>query len=138
MIIKEALAASTVATPRALIDHNAAQLARFGYAPISDAVAEPDWSQMWDCLKADFSSRHRPDVPSWGKLPARPRAAARIYMRRRLFADRLFEDCQLAYLQLHEQGIGTELVEAYTLARDAYEEAVFQFGDARATLEELL
>ncbi len=138
MIMNAVLAAPLGATPRALIDHSAAQLARFGYAPFADAGAEPDWSHMWDCLKADFSSRHRPDVPSWGNLPVRPRAAARIYIRRRLFADRLFEDCQLAYLQLHEQGIGTELVEAYTLARDAYEEAVFQFGDARAVLDELL
>ncbi len=138
MIMSANLLAAVASTPQALIDNNAAQLARFGYAPFADTGAEPDWAHMWDALKADFATRHRRHVPSWGDMPVRPQAAARIYMRRRLFADRLFEDCQFAYGQLHEQGIGTELVEAYTLARDAYEEAVFQFGDARAALEELL
>jgi uroporphyrinogen-III synthase len=66
-----------------------------------------------------------------------PQEGARIYMRRRLLADRLFEECQVLYRCLHEEGINTERVEAYTLARDAYEEAVLDFGKAREMLEEV-
>ncbi|MBK7765049.1 MAG: hypothetical protein IPI44_02525 [Sulfuritalea sp.] len=58
-------------------------------------------------------------------------------MRRRLLADRLFEECQELYRRLHAEGINTELVEAYALARDAYEESVLDFGRAREMLEEV-
>jgi hypothetical protein len=41
------------------------------------------------------------------------------------------------YRCLHEEGINVERVEAYTLARDAYEEAVLDFGKAREMLEDV-
>lgn len=122
--------------PRRLVEHNAEQLARFGYVPFGGA--EPDWDSMWVLLKGDFATLARPDVPDYGELSPWPREAARIYMRRRLIADRLFEECRGRYDALHAQGIDTELVEAYSLARDAYEESVFDFGRARERLEEVL
>ncbi len=123
-------------TPRRLVEHNAEQLARFGYVPFGGA--EPDWEGMWALLKGDFATLARPEVPDYGELSPWPREAARIYMRRRLVADRLFEECRRLYDALHARGIDTELVEAYSLARDAYEESVYDFGRAREKLDEVL
>lgn len=127
--------ATAAVTPRQLIDRGVAELRRFGYEPFSGDA--PDWASMWTLLKGDFAADRSP-VPDFGELTAWPQEAARIYMRRRLIADRLFEECRMLYDRLHAEGIGTDLVEAYTLARDAYEEAVMEFGAAREKLEEVL
>lgn len=126
----------TATTPQRLIDRGAGELRRFGYVPQRDD--EPDWSAMWQLLKGDFATAARLQVPDFDRLGPWPQQAARIYMRRRLLADRLFEDCTVLYDRIHSQGIGTDLVEAYTLARDAYEDAVMEFGDAREKLEQVL
>lgn len=124
-----------LASPQHLIDGEIAELKRFGYMPFGDA--DPDWAGMWRLLRGDFATLRRARVPSYAEMSPWPREAARIYMRRRLLADRLFEECQALYGRLHGEGINTERVEAYTLARDAYEDAVLDFGKARATLEEV-
>jgi hypothetical protein len=123
------------ASPQNLIDSEVAELRRFGYTPFGDAA--PDWPGMWELLKGDFATLRRPHVPAYADMTPWPQEGARIYMRRRLLADRLFEECQVLYARVHVEGINTELVEAYTLARDAYEEAVLDFGKARAMLEEV-
>lgn len=123
------------ASPQQLIDGEIAELKRFGYAPFGDAA--PDWAAMWQLLKGDFATRQRAQVPGYAQMSPWPQEGARIYMRRRLLADRLFEECQALYRRVHAEGINTELVEAYTLARDAYEDAVLDFGKARAMLEEV-
>jgi hypothetical protein len=122
-------------SPQNLIDGEIAELKRFGYTPFGDAV--PDWAGMWQLLKGDFTTLRRAGVPGYEGMSPWPQEGARIYMRRRLLADRLFEECQVLYRCLHEEGIGTERVEAYSLARDAYEEAVLDFGKAREMLEEV-
>lgn len=122
-------------SPQNLIDGEVAELKRFGYTPFGDAA--PDWEGMWQLLKGDFTTLQRKHVPTYSVMSPWPQEGARIYMRRRLLADRLFEECQVLYRCLHEEGINTERVEAYTLARDAYEEAVFDFGKAREMLEEV-
>jgi hypothetical protein len=122
-------------SPQNLIDGEVAELRRFGYTPFGDAA--PDWAGMWELLKGDFATLRRPYVPAYAGMTPWPQEGARIYMRRRLLADRLFEECQALYARVHAEGINTELVEAYTLARDAYEEAVLDFGKARAMLEEV-
>lgn len=118
-----------------LLDGEVAGLRRFGYSPLGDAA--PDWAAMWELLKGDFATLRRARVPGYAELGPWPREGARIYMRRRLLADRLFEECQARYLQLHAEGIETERVEAYALAREAYEDAVLDFGKARAALEQV-
>ncbi len=125
-----------LASPQRLIDGEIAELKRFGYLPADDAA--PDWAGMWRLLQGDFATLSRPRVPGYAEMSPWPQAGARLYMRRRLWADRLFEDCQELYRRVHAEGIDTELVEAYTLAREAYEDAVLEFGRARATLEEVL
>lgn len=124
-----------LASPEKLIDGEIAELTRYGYAPF--VGAEPDWGGMWELLKGDFSTLRRAHVPAYAEMTPWPREGARIYMRRRLLADRLFEDCQVLYRSLHAEGINTERVEAYTLAREAYEDAVLDFGKAREMLEEV-
>jgi len=122
-------------SPQQLIDGEIAGLKRFGYAPSSDAAA--DWDGMWQLLKGDFATLRRANVPNYAEMSPWPQEGARIYMRRRLLADRLFEECQELYRRLHGDGINTELVEAYSLAREAYEEAVLDFGKAREMLEDV-
>lgn len=122
-------------SPQGLLDGEIAELKRFGYEPFGGT--EPDWNGMWQLLKDDFATLRRPRVPDYAALSPWPRQAARIYMRRRLLADRLFEECQILYRGLHREGINTERVEAYSLGRDAYEEAVLDFGKAREMLEDV-
>lgn len=119
-----------------LVEGNAEHLTRFGYAP-ADATA-PDWERTWQLLMSDFATAARPAVPSYERMTARSQLAARIYMRRRLLADRLFEECRSLYEELHAKGVDAELVETYALAREAYEDGVYQFGDARRVLAETL
>ena len=122
-------------SPQHLIDGEVAELRRFGYTPFGDAA--PDWAGMWELLKGDFATLRRAHVPAYAGMTPWPQEGVRNYMRRRLLADRLFEECQSLYARVHAEGINTELVEAYTLARDAYEEAVLDFGKARAMLEDV-
>lgn len=121
------------ASPQQLIDRTIAGLERFGYSQCADA--SPDWAGMWQLLRGDFATQKRAHVPGYAEMSPWAREGARIYMRRRLLADRLFEECQELYRRLHAEGINTELVEAYALARDAYEESVMDFGRAREMLE---
>lgn len=122
-------------SPQNLIDGEIAELKRFGYTPFGDAA--PDWDGMWLLLKGDFATLRRAQVPAYAEMSPWPQEGARIYMRRRLLADRLFEECQELYRRLHDEGISTERVEAYALGRDAYEEAVLDFGKAREMLEDV-
>lgn len=122
-------------SPQHLIEGGIAELKRFGYTPFGDAA--PDWAGMWGLLKGDFATLRRAQVPTYAEMSPWPQEGARIYMRRRLLADRLFEECQEFYRRLHGEGINTELVEAYALAREAYEEAVLDFGKAREILEDV-
>jgi hypothetical protein len=120
-------------SPEQLIDSEVAELRRFGYTPFGTAA--PDWVGMWQLLQGDFATLQRAHVPAYAEMTPWPQEGARIYMRRRLLADRLFEECQALYRRLHGEGIKTELVEAYSLAREAYEDAVLDFGRAREMLE---
>jgi hypothetical protein len=127
-----------LSSPQHLIDGQIAQLKRFGFGAFaSSATDAPHWTQMWEFLKGDFATVQRAHVPSYEEMSPWPQEGARIYMRRRLLADHLFEECQNLYQRLHSDGINSELVEAYTLARDAYEDSVGDFGAARETLEKV-
>ncbi|MCX7162377.1 MAG: hypothetical protein WCI19_06350 [Betaproteobacteria bacterium] len=123
------------ASPESLLEGEVAGLGRFGYAPVGDAA--PDWAGMWQLLQGDFATLQRTRVPAYAEMSPWPQQGARIYMRRRLLADRLFDECRELYRRVHGEGINSELVEAYTLAREAYEDAVLDFGKARAMLEDV-
>lgn len=124
-----------IPSPDRLVESNVSVLSKFGYCPFSGK--DENWSEMWAVLQSDFATQRRPRVPSYEQLTPTQQEAARIYMRRRLIADRLFEECRKAQAELY-QTFNTELVERYALTRDAYEDSVEDFGRARVKLEELL
>lgn len=121
-----------IPSPDRLVESNVSVLAKFGYCPFSGQ--DENWSEMWAMLQSDFATQRRPRVPEYTQLSPTQQEAARIYMRRRLIADRLFEECRKAQADLY-QNFNTELVERYALARDAYEESIEDFGRARVVLE---
>lgn len=123
--------------PDPLVEERHAVLQRYGYR-LDHGDQERDWAGMWRLLQGDFATKARPWIPAYEQLTARQQEAARIYMRRRLIADELLDACKIAHAELHRAGIDPELVERYALARDAYEDAVMDFGRAREQLEALL
>ena len=122
-------------SPDKLVESNASVLAKFGYQPFTSE--NEDWKGMWRLLRSDFTTAVRTVVPGFEELTPSQREAAKVYMRRRLVADRLFEECRGAQAEVHK-GIGTEAVERYAIAREAYEDSVEDFGRAREKLESLL
>lgn len=122
-------------SPDKLVEANASVLARFGYRPFEGE--EDNWGEMWKLLKGDFTTQKRPWVADFTELTPTQREAAKVYMRRRLIADRLFEECRKAQADLYQR-IDTELVERYAVAREAYEDSVEDFGKAREKVDSLL
>ncbi|MDD3448238.1 MAG: hypothetical protein PHF72_04320 [Gammaproteobacteria bacterium] len=124
-----------VPSPDQLVEAGAGVLARFGYRP--NLGGEEDWAEMWLLLRGDFATHGRPAVPAYPELRPSQQEAARVYMRRRLIADRLWEECRKAQAGLYGR-IDTEAVARYSIAREAYEESVEDFGRAREQVEAML
>jgi hypothetical protein len=130
----------TAAAPRfpdPLVEERHGVLARYGYR-LGHGDAARDWPGMWKLLQGDFATLARPWVAGFEQLTPRQQEAARVYMRRRLLADELLDACKQAHADLHRAGIAPEPVERYAIARDAYEDAVMDFGRARERLDALL
>lgn len=123
--------------PDPLVEERHGVLARYGYR-LDRGTAERDWPGMWKLLQGDFATKARPFVAAFAQLSPRQQEAARVYMRRRLVADELLDACKEAHADLHRGGIAPEAVERYAIARDAYEDAVMDFGRAREQLDALL
>ena len=124
--------------PNRLFDDGRDVLARFGYRYAGAGDWFEDWSEMWDLLRGDFATDARPDVPAYADLSESQRAAAEDYMARRLTADRRLVACEKAHREMLAEGINNDLVELYSAVREAYEESVEAFGDARERLAALL
>ena len=122
-------------SPDQLVESNASVLAKFGYQPFGGE--DEDWGGMWTLLQGDFTTQQRPRVLDFEDLTLSQQEAAKVYMRRRLIADRLFEECRKAQADLFK-GIDTERVERYSIAREAYEDSVEDFGKAREKLDSML
>ena len=122
-------------SPDQLVEQGDSVLAKFGYKPFGGE--EEHWADMWALLKGDFTTQKRPEVSDFNDLTLSLQEAAKVYMRRRLIADRFFEECRKAQADLWK-GIQTDGVERYTIARDAYEDSVNDFGAARERVEMLL
>ncbi len=131
------VAAAAPRFPDPLVEERHGILARYGYR-LDRGGLERDWPGMWKLLQGDFATRGRPWVTGFEQLSPRQQEAARVYMRRRLVADELLDACKQAHADLHQSGIAPELVERYAIARDAYEDAVMEFGRAREQLDTLL
>lgn len=124
--------------PNKLFSDGRSVLSRFGYRPLAAGETRQDWAAMWDLLRPDFADMGHPAVPAYDALDAEQKAAARDYMSRRLIADRNLEHCEDLHVRLFNGGISTDQVERYSEAREAYEESVEAFGDAREVLTALL
>jgi hypothetical protein len=123
--------------PNHLFEDNRKRLAEFGFRPLAAGDFPTDWAAMWEKLKADFAC-FRDGGPAYAALRADQRAAAQLYMERRLVADRRLIACERCHGEMLRQGMDNELVELYAAARESYEEAVEAFGAAREKLEALL
>ncbi|PWC45897.1 hypothetical protein [Azospirillum sp. TSO22-1] len=126
--------------PNRLLIDGRAVLARYGYRHMEampDAGAV-DWAALWDQLRGDFATHDHPTVPLLGALSGEAAAAARAYMVCGLDADLKLDRCEALHVRLFGEGIATDLVENYAVARDAYEDAVEAFGAAGARLTRLL
>lgn len=119
--------------PNPLFDQGRRVLARFGYR--DGAASRTDWAAMWSALAGDFAVD---GVPPYDHLTPSQQSAARDYMQRRLLADHNLEACEELHYALYDNGIDTELVERYALAREVYEDSVEDFGRARERLDAML
>jgi len=126
------------AFPDPLVEGARSVLRQYGYRHLAAGEARDDWAEMWRLLKGDFTTLSHPDVPDFDALPEPAREAAQEYMRRRLIADHLLDQCQAAHARVHGGGIETANVEAYAEAREAYEHSVEAFGAAREAAAEAL
>lgn len=119
--------------PNRLFDQGRSVLAKFGFRHA--AADRTDWAEMWAALAGDFALR---GLPPYDRLSPPQQNAAREYMRRRLLADRNLDACEELHYALYDNGIDTELVERYALAREVYEDSVEDFGRARERLDAML
>lgn len=124
--------------PNKLFSNGRSVLSRFGYRHLEDGEIREDWAEMWDLLRPDFATSQRPSIPAYTGLTPEQQVAARDYMARRLIADRNLETCETLHVALFAHGISTDGVDRYSVARDAYEDSVEAFGDARQRLDALL
>lgn len=124
--------------PNRLFADGRSILAKFGYRHLGEGEVREDWAEMWELLRPDFTDSRRVSVASYDRLTPEQKAAAREYMSRRLIADRNLERCEELHVKLFSEGINTDIVERYAVAREAYEDSVEAFGDARERLDALL
>lgn len=117
--------------PNELFDRGREILGRYGYRP---RASELDFAGAWARLAGDFPM----PVPDWSRLTAEQRCAAEAYLQLRLEADRRLEECEAVHARLLQAGIDGDLVETYAVAREAYEDTVEAFGEARTRLEQSL
>ncbi|WP_448204346.1 hypothetical protein [Azospirillum sp. sgz302134] len=132
--------AHTHATPDRLLSAGRRALARFGSRELDHVPADAfiDWNALWDELRGDFATQALPRVPEYEALDPAVREAARVYIRQRLVSDVMLGRCEELHRDLFAHGICTDAVEAYAVARDAYEDSVEAFGAARVRLAGLL
>ncbi|MBP2313554.1 hypothetical protein [Azospirillum soli] len=132
--------AHTHATPDRLLSAGRRVLARFGSRTLDHVPTDEfiNWVALWDELRGDFATQALPHVPAFDELPPAARDAARAYIRQRLISDVTLGRCEELHRDLFARGICTDGVEAYAVARDAYEDSVEAFGAARVRLAGLL
>lgn len=128
------------ATPDRLLSAGRRVLARFGSRELDHVPDDAfiDWVTLWDELRGDFATQALPRVPGFDTLGPAAREAAKAYIRQRLVSDVLLGRCEELHRDLFAHGICTDAVEAYAVARDAFEDSVEAFGAARIRLAELL
>lgn len=108
-------------------------LKRFGYG-LGDAAAKAEAG--WTLLHADFAPGV--PIPALSAMDPRTRLLVEGYLDRRARLDVLMDSCDAAHLRILQEGARPTLVEAYAGARDAYEDAVEDFGAHRERVQKAL
>jgi len=123
-----------------VLEQSLARLGRYGYGGQDGerTPTEAELAALWQRLKGDFADLAHPEVPDLQALAPAARAEAKRYVTLKLEADRLLAECTRMHAEILAQGIVPERIEAYSRIRDDYEDMVMAFGEARATLTELL
>jgi len=123
--------------PNTLFSTGRSILSKFGYVHFEDGQGRDDWAEMWEHLRPDFPLP-AVQIPSYNDLDGSIQSAARKYMEIRLLADHYLDECERLHVDIFKGNIETDLVEAYSLARDRYEHSVDNFGEARIFVQGLL
>jgi hypothetical protein len=110
-----------------------AELKRFGYRA---GVDDSDYLTIWRQLRGDFPARWAGvEFPA---LTGEARAVVQRYCAHRASLDALMDRCDEIHLEIFHYGPGRDRVETYADARDAYEDAVDEFGELRAAVQAAL
>ncbi len=107
-------------------------LKRFGYGRCAAASAEASLQSEWELLLPDFNAP--PRAASIQSLPPSVRQLAEEYVRQRREIDRLMHVCDESHARIASAGARPDLVEAYTVDRDRFENAVEAFSAQRVAL----
>jgi hypothetical protein len=108
-------------------------LERFGYGRLEVKVSDEELEREWALLLPDFSSPAAP-AARLAALPPHLRKLAAEHVRQRRAADRLMLQCDEAHARIATEGARPELVEAYAVVRDSFEQAVEDFAAHRELL----
>lgn len=107
------------------------ELARFGYKEITSlANHEINLESEWEILKTDFLTHTKPTLPAFAELSALTKDTVLAYLLKRRAADNLMDQCDQIHLKVAQLGASKANVNDYILARDAFEDAVEDFGKA--------
>lgn len=107
-------------------------LKRFGYQASPPGDRLEDMAHEWDLLAPGIHPALA-DIPL-GQLSESKLALAVQRVRDRRQLDRMMEECDRAHARIAEGGAGPDLVEAYTILRDRFEDAVEEFLASGAEL----
>jgi hypothetical protein len=101
-------------------------LKRFGYGQAATTVSGEALEREWALLAPDFLAQALV-MPLSAMQPALRRLAEE-HVRRRRVVDQLMQVCDVAHARIAGAGARPDLVEAYAVARDEFEEAVEYFA----------
>lgn len=112
-------------------------LKRFGYGSLEATVSAEALETEWALLLSDFQLAGRSTPPLSGMSPAL-RTLADEHVGQRRAVDQLMLLCDQAHARIAASGAHPDLVEAYAVVRDRFEEAVEEFAAHREVLARAL
>lgn len=112
-------------------------LKRFGYGQVEAKASGEALEREWALLLPDFSLPQAPTLPLSAMSPPL-RQLAEEHVRQRRAVDQLMHVCDQAHARIAASGAQPQLVEAYAVVRDQFEEAVEHFAAHRDVLAKAL
>ncbi len=112
-------------------------LEKFGYQQAGASTSDEELQREWALLLQDFPVEAR-QGGELADLAPDVRDLAAEHVRQRRETDRLFLECERAHLRIAAEGARPDLVEAYAVVRDGFEQAVEDFSAHRELLTKAL